>query len=121
MKSLAELAKLREEARKTVDVRTGGKRARVVVGMATCGISAGARAVFSALIEEANTRNISDVVITQAGCIGVCRLEPIVEVYRNGEKVTYVNMDAQKAVRVLVEHVINGNVVSELTIGAGGE
>jgi len=118
MKSLAELAKLREEARKNVDIRTDEKRTRVVVGMATCGISAGARTVLTALLEEAKVRNLTEVLITQAGCIGVCRLEPIVEVYKNGEKVTYVNMDAQKSRRVLIEHIVNGNIVSEFTIGA---
>lgn len=118
MKSLAELAKIREEALKTVDVRMDTKCTRVVVGMATCGISAGARTVLTTLLEEAKIRNLNDVTITQAGCIGVCRLEPIVEVYKNGEKVTYVNMDAKKAQRVIAEHIVNGQVVSELTIGA---
>lgn len=119
MKSLAELAKIREEALKKVDIRKDRKGTRIVVGMATCGISAGARPVLTAMVEEVQKRNLADVEVTQTGCIGVCRLEPIVEVYKEGEeKVTYVEMDAEKAKRVIAEHIVNGQIPSELTIGA---
>ncbi len=119
MKSLAELAKIREEALKKVDIRKERKGTRIVVGMATCGISAGARPVLTAMVEEVQKRNLAGVEVTQTGCIGVCRLEPIVEVYKEGEdKVTYVEMDAEKAKRVIAEHIVNGQVVSEYTIGA---
>lgn len=98
MKSLEELKKIREEALEKINLRTQESSTRIVVGMATCGISAGARPVLMALVEEVNKRKLNDVTITQTGCIGVCRLEPIVEVYRQGEeKVTYVNMDPEKA------------------------
>jgi NADP-reducing hydrogenase subunit HndB len=87
--------------------------------MATCGISAGARPVLTALLEEVQKRNLADVEVTQTGCIGVCRLEPIVEVYKEGEeKVTYVEMDEEKAKKIIAEHIVNGNVVADLTIGA---
>ncbi len=119
MKSLAELAKIREEALKKVDIRKDRKGTRIVVGMATCGISAGARPVLTSMVEEVQKRNLADVEVTQTGCIGVCRLEPIVEVYKEGEdKVTYVEMDAEKAKRVIAEHIVNGQVPMELTIGA---
>jgi len=119
MKSLEELAKIREEALKKVDLRKERKGTRIVVGMATCGISAGARPVLTALLEEAQRRSLKDVEITQTGCIGVCRLEPIVEVYKEGEdKVTYVEMTPEKAKRVIVDHIVNGNIVNEYTIGA---
>jgi len=119
MKSLAELAKIREEALKKVNIRKDRKGTRIVVGMATCGISAGARPVLTSMVEEVQKRNLADVEVTQTGCIGVCRLEPIVEVYKEGEdKVTYVEMDAEKAKRVIAEHIVNGHVVSEFTIGS---
>ncbi|MTI66326.1 MAG: (2Fe-2S) ferredoxin domain-containing protein [Firmicutes bacterium] len=119
MKSLEELKKIREEARKKVDLREEKKGTRIVVGMATCGISAGARPVLMALLEEAKKRNLNDVTVNQTGCIGVCRLEPIVEVYRPGEeKVTYVDMTPEKAKKVIAEHIVNGKVVTEYTIGA---
>ena len=92
---------------------------RVVVGMATCGIAAGARPVMTAFLEEAAKRNLEHVTVTQTGCIGMCRLEPIVEVFEpNKEKVTYVKMTPEKAVRVVAEHIVNGNPVTEYTIGA---
>jgi len=118
-KSLADLAKIREEALKSVSVRSDRKGTRIVVGMATCGIAAGARPVLKAMVEEVSTRNLKDIEVTQTGCIGVCRLEPIVEVYAEGkEKVTYVEMTEAKAKRVITEHIVNGNVVSEYTIGS---
>lgn len=119
MKSLEELKKIKEETLKKVDLRKQREGTRIVVGMATCGISAGARPVLMALLEEVKNRNLSDVTVTQTGCIGVCRLEPIVEVYRPGEeKVTYVEMTPEKAKRIIAEHIVNGKVVTEYTIGA---
>ncbi len=119
MKSLEELRKLRDEALGKIDLRMQESTTRIVVGMATCGISAGARPVLMTIIEEVNKRKLNEVTVTQTGCIGVCRLEPIVEVYRKGEeKVTYVNMDPEKAKRVVAEHIVNGRIVSEYTIGA---
>lgn len=118
MKSLEELAKIREEAIKKMDIRDDSKSTRIVVGMATCGISAGARPVLMSLVEEVKKRNLQDVSVNQTGCIGVCKLEPIVEVYTPGEeKVTYVEMTAEKAKRVVAEHIVNGKVVDEYTIG----
>ncbi len=90
MKSLEELRKLRKESLDRVDMRRSGNGTRIVVGMATCGISAGARSVMMALVEEAKKRNLQDVTITQTGCIGACRLEPMFEVYRQGEEKGYV-------------------------------
>lgn len=119
MKSLAELAALREKAKAEVNLRNNGEdKIRVVVGMATCGIAAGARPVLAAFVEEADKRQLKNVMITQTGCIGICKLEPVVEVYVPGqEKVTYVKMTADKAVKVVTDHLINGQVVSEYTIG----
>lgn len=92
---------------------------RVLVGMATCGIAAGARPVLNALVEEVQKRNLQNVTVTQTGCIGICQYEPIVEVLEPGkEKVTYVKMTPEKAVRVVNDHLVNGNVVTEFTIGA---
>ena len=90
MKSLEELAALRERMKNNVAMRQDNSTAtRVVVGMATCGIAAGARPVLTAFVEEVNRRGLKDVVVTQAGCIGMCKLEPIVEVFQPGkEKVT---------------------------------
>ncbi len=120
MKSLAELQAIKDKMKNKVILREGVNDVRVVVGMATCGISAGARPVLSALVEEVNAANLNDkVTVSQTGCIGLCQLEPIVEVYGAGdEKVTYVKMTAEKAKRVVEEHLKGGKIVAEYTIGA---
>ncbi|MBE7055900.1 MAG: (2Fe-2S) ferredoxin domain-containing protein [Ruminococcaceae bacterium] len=118
MKSLEELKALKEKAKAEIQLRNQDTGLRVVVGMATCGIAAGARPVLNAFIDELNKRNINNVSVTMTGCIGMCRLEPIVEVIdQNDNKVTYVKMTAEKAARVVAEHIVNGNVVAEYTVG----
>ena len=119
MKSLDELKKLRDESLKNMEMRATGKEIRIVVGMATCGIAAGARPVLSSLVEEVAKRNLKNVQVVQTGCIGMCVYEPIIEVYTpDKEKVTYVHIDSEKAKRIIAEHIVNGKVVSEYTIGA---
>lgn len=120
MKSLAELAAIRETMKHKMDIRAeSDSDIRIVVGMATCGIAAGARPVLNTLAEEIATRSLKNVLVTQTGCIGVCRLEPIVEVLKPGEeKVTYVKMTSEKAKRIINDHIVNGQIVTEYTIGA---
>ena len=120
MKSLAELAAIREKMQSKVVIREGAAATRVVVGMATCGIAAGARPVLNAFVEGVVSANLSDkVTVTQTGCIGICQYEPVVEVYEEGkEKVTYVNLDAAKATEIVEKHLKGGKVVAEYTIGA---
>ena len=120
MKTLAELQAIRDRMKDSVTLRSGTGDIRAVVGMATCGIAAGARPVLSALVEEVNKLGLTDkVTVTQTGCIGICRYEPIVEVYQaDKEKVTYVKMTAEKARRIAREHLRDGKVVEEYTIGA---
>ncbi len=123
MKSLAELKAIRDKMQSAVNVRDGEEnKIRVVIGMATCGIAAGARPVLAAFTEEVAKRNLSNVAVTQTGCIGLCQYEPIVEVYTpDGEKTTYIKMTADKVARVVTDHLVNGNVVSEYTIGNIGK
>lgn len=119
MKSLAELAAIRERMKDKVILREGVNGTRVVVGMATCGISAGARPVLNTFVEEVNKEGLTETVtVTQTGCIGICQFEPVVEIFEAGkEKVTYVKMTPDKVKRVVAEHLKNGNVVAEYTIG----
>ena len=120
MKSLEELKALRESMQAKMNLRKDDTETiRVVVGMATCGIAAGARPVLNAFVEEVNKRGLGQVQVTQTGCIGVCRLEPVVEVYVPGqEKVTYVKMTADKVPTIVAQHIVNKQVVTEYTIGA---
>ena len=118
MKSLAELQAIREKMKDKVVLREGSGDMRVVVGMATCGIAAGARPVLNAFVEEVNKAGLDGkVTVSQTGCIGICQFEPVVEVFEAGkEKVTYVKMDADKAKDVVEKHLLGGNVVTEYTL-----
>lgn len=120
MKSLAELQAIRDKAKAAVNLRDNGEvNTRVLVGMATCGIAAGARPVLTTIVDEVAKRELGSVMVTQTGCIGICQYEPVVEVVdADGTKTTYVKMTAEKALRVVNDHLVNGNVVVEYTIGA---
>ena len=120
MKSLAELAAIREKMQSKVVIREGMGTTRVVVGMATCGIAAGARPVLNAFVEGVSKNGLTDkIAVTQTGCIGICQYEPVVEIFEEGkEKVTYVKLDAAKAAEIVEKHLKGGKVVEEYTIGA---
>ena len=123
MKSLEELKAIRERAKANVHLRKENSpdNIRVVVGMATCGIAAGARPVLAAFTEEVAKRGLENVMVTQTGCIGLCQYEPIVEVYQpDGKVTTYVKMAPDKVDRIITEHLVNGKVVDEYTIGSVG-
>ena len=119
-KSFEDLLEIRKNTLNQVNLRKDREDGiRVVVGMATCGIAAGARPVLNAFTEEVAKRGLNDVTVTQTGCIGMCRLEPIVEITVPGqEKVTYVHMTPDKVSRVVAEHIVNKKPVAEYTIGA---
>ena len=118
MKSLAELAAIRDKMKDKVVIREGSSQTRVVVGMATCGIAAGARPVLTAFVEKINEASLAaNVTVTQTGCIGICQYEPVVEIYEAGkEKVTYVKMSPEKAAEVVEKHLKGGKVIEEYTI-----
>ncbi len=121
MKSLAELEAIRQKTLNRINLRKEDEdqNIRVVVGMATCGIAAGARPVMLAFMEEIEKRGMRNVTVSQTGCIGMCRLEPMVDVYMPGqEKVTYVHMKPEMVGRIVAEHIVNGRPVQEYTIGA---
>ena len=123
MKSLAELQAIRNRMLEQVNMRKDDNiDTRVVVGMATCGIAAGARPVMLEFVEELKRRGLDNVTVAQTGCIGMCRLEPIVEVYvKDQEKVTYIHMTPEKVARVVNDHIVNGRPVDEYTIGAADQ
>ena len=120
MKTLAELMALRDAAKANLTARDDSTEiTRVVVGMATCGIAAGARPVMNKFVEETAKRGLTNVTVAQTGCIGMCRFEPIAEVLVPGkEKVTYVQLTEEKVARIVADHIVNGTPVAEYTIGA---
>ena len=119
MKTLAELAQIREKMKDKVGIREGVNGIRIVVGMATCGIAAGARPVLNTLVEEVAKEDLSSkATVTQTGCIGICQYEPVVEVFEAGkEKVTYVKVTPDMAKRIVAEHIKGGKIVTEYTLG----
>ena len=119
MKSIAELAAIREKMKNKVSIREGSGQIRVVVGMATCGIAAGARPVLSAFVEKVSEAGLTDkLTVSQTGCLGICQYEPVVEVFEDGkDKVTYVKMTADKAAEVVEKHLKGGQIVEQYTIG----
>ncbi len=119
MKSIAELAAIREKMKDKVSIREGSGQIRVVVGMATCGIAAGARPVLSTFVEKVSESGLTDkVTVSQTGCIGICQYEPVVEIFEDGkDKVTYVKMTADKAAEVVEKHLKGGQIVEQYTIG----
>ena len=121
MKSLAELEAIRKATLNRINLRTENdeEATRVVVGMATCGIAAGARPVMLSFMDEISKRQLKNVTVSQTGCIGMCRLEPMVDVIVPGkEKVTYVHVKPEMVPRIVAEHIVNERPVAEYTIGA---
>ncbi len=120
MKSLEELMAIKNKMADRVAVRTSSGNTRIVVGMATCGIAAGARPVLNAFVEGISEAGLGeDVIVTQTGCIGICQYEPVVEVFeKDKDKTTYVKMTAEKAKEVIEKHIKGGTPVAEYTIGA---
>jgi (2Fe-2S) ferredoxin len=117
MKSVDDLNRLRERARNALNLRNGEAAARVVIAMGTCGIAAGARDVLLAVVDELSARGITDVVVTQSGCRGLCEREPMMEVQKPGlPVVTYGDLDPEKARTIIAEHIGQGAIVEEWVI-----
>ncbi len=118
VKSLEELAKIRDKAKEALNLREGEGETRIVIGMGTCGIAAGAREVMAAILDELGKRNISDVTVTQTGCVGLCDKEPLLDVIKPGQsKVSYGRVDADRARRIVTQHVVNGQIIGEWVVG----
>ena len=119
MKSLEELAAIRDKMKQTVNTREAAHDStRVVVGMATCGIAAGARPVLNAFVDEVAKRHLQNITVTQTGCIGMCEKEVLVDVVRPGEpRITYGKVKPADVKKIIAEHVVNGRVVQELVVG----
>ena len=117
IRNLEDLRKLKEEAKDLTSARSGGKK-KIIVGMGTCGIAAGAREVLTAILNELDKRGIKDVAVETTGCIGMCQYEPLVDIIRPGEpRVTYGNVKPEDVSRIIAEHLINGNIVWKKVIG----
>ncbi|AYO31032.1 MAG: NADP-reducing hydrogenase subunit HndB [Thermoanaerobacteraceae bacterium] len=118
IKSIEELEKIRDQAKDLINLRKDNEtKTRVVVGMGTCGIAAGARQAMLAILDEIKKRNLDNVIVTETGCIGLCKFEPLVDVIKpNQPKVTYVNVNEEKARQIVVKHIINNQVIDDWVI-----
>jgi NADP-reducing hydrogenase subunit HndB len=115
MKSLDELRKIKEDVKKSMEMRSGGQRVKVVIGMGTCGIAAGARDTMKAFMENLDAEKLSDVAVTATGCAGFCEREPVVDVEVQGQKpVRYAKVDSEAVKKIVKQHIIGGNIVKEL-------
>jgi NADP-reducing hydrogenase subunit HndB len=115
--NLEDLKRLKAEAQRTIRVREG-TTTKIVVGLGTCGIAAGAREVMQAILAELARRDIEATVST-TGCVGMCAQEPLVDVEQAGRRVTYGKMTAEKVPVMIEEHLIRGNVVTEWVVARG--
>ena len=118
MKSLADLEKIREEARRMTELREEKEQTKVIIGMGTCGIAAGARETMKAILDEINKRNLSGIALTPTGCLGLCEQEPIVEVEIPGQpRIIYGKVTPEKARQIVAKHLVNNNIIGEWVIG----
>ncbi len=117
-----DLTRIAEKMRRTTALRDGAARARITVHMGTCGISAGARGIMSALMAAIGEQNVEDVTLTTSGCAGLCSREPMMTVELKGEApVKYADLTPEKATKVFAEHVMGGSLVADLALGEGSE
>ena len=119
---LEDLDKIKQKVQKMTLLREGAGRAKITVHMGTCGIAAGARRIMSTLLDEFKKRDISDIIITNSGCAGLCSREPMMTVELKGETpVKYVDLTPEKAIKILEDHIIGGNIVAEYALAKGSE
>lgn len=117
VKTLEDLAKIREKAKQAISMREGELETKIVVGMGTCGIAAGAREVMAAILDELGKRNLTGIAVTQTGCVGLCDKEPLVDVVKPGKpRVTYGNVTAERARRIVAQHVVNDQIIGEWVV-----
>ncbi|MBA2133611.1 (2Fe-2S) ferredoxin domain-containing protein [Capillibacterium thermochitinicola] len=118
MTSLAELEKIRDQARRLTELRGEKPQTKVVIGMGTCGIAAGARETMKAILDEINKRNLTGIAVTPTGCLGLCEQEPIVEVeIPDQPRIVYGKISAEKARQIVAKHLVNNNIIDEWVIG----
>jgi NADP-reducing hydrogenase subunit HndB len=116
LKNPNELSHLREKLKTSLD-EIQGTKIIITVGMGTCGLAAGAGAIFQAIQSEVAQREL-DIIIRSVGCIGMCVREPLLDVQLPGQqRVTYNNVKPNQVPRIIEEHVVHGKIINEWAIG----
>ena len=117
-----DLERISQKTKEMIHLREGTGRARILVHMGTCGIAAGARTIMSALMEEIEKRNINGVILTTSSCAGLCSREPMITVELKDElPVKYIDLNPEKARRILDKHVLGGEIVTGYALSIGSE
>ena len=117
MKTLEDLKKIREQARKAMQVRESDHSAKVCVAMGTCGIASGSGETMAAILDELDKRGITDVAVTQSGCKGLCGQEPAVDVTKSGQPtITYGYVTPDKARQIIAQHIVNDYIADEWVV-----
>lgn len=120
--SIEDLKKIKEKVRATTTLRDGSHRVKITVHMGTCGITAGAREIMNILLNEIESRNITDIILTSSGCAGLCSHEPMMTVVVQGEPpVKYIDLNKEKTIKIFEGHVLNGNIIQEYALAQGSE
>ena len=115
-KTLEDLKALRAKLQSDIKVRQK-QGTKIIIGMGTCGIAAGAREVMSAVLDELAVRKLNDVQVQQTGCIGMCEKEVLLDVVRPGEpRITYGNVKPEDVKRIIADHVVNGHIIEDLVV-----
>lgn len=119
VKSLADLKRVKEEAKEKRKEQATAGRALITVSLGMCGIAVGARDTMNAILAVIEEENLTNITVAQTGCIGLCEWEPIVEVVIGDQpKVTYVKVDPDMAKRITMEHAVGSKVIPEYEIPA---
>lgn len=119
---IEDLAKIQEKTKRVTNIRDGAGKAKIIVHMGTCGIAAGARNVMSALLEEINKQDITDVIVTTSGCAGLCSREPMATVEMAGASpIKYGDLTDKKIVEILNKHILSGEIITDYAIAVGSE
>ncbi len=119
---IEDLAKIQEKTKRVTNIRDGAGKAKIIVHMGTCGIAAGARNVMSALLEEINKQDITDVIVTTSGCAGLCSREPMATIEMAGASpIKYGDLTDKKIVEILNKHILSGEIITDYAIAVGSE
>ena len=119
---LEDLKKIKEKVKAQMSLREGEHRAKINVHMGTCGIAAGARKVMTAFLDEIAREELTDIIVIQSGCAGLCKREPMATIeLLDQAPVKYAELDEEKARRIFKDHIQGGKIVDEFALARGSE
>lgn len=116
--NLDELKRIKEETLQSMTPRNEQPETKIVIGMGTCGITAGARQTLAAAMEEIRVRNLTGITVAQAGCMGLCQREPLVDIVRPGSQIyRYGDVTPDRMKQIIHQHIVNDRPVYDWLVG----